>query len=134
MVDQERGVPEDTGVEWQGSPESLEQWKAYKQAKAVRFVQHGYAVEWSPDASNSMMVYSPRRHATGQREIRAGVLFFAEPSKFGIDGGRISKLHIGVGAFSRQTLYNYDRGLDVDRLSENPAAQALFDIVLAELN
>ncbi|MDR3349316.1 MAG: hypothetical protein LBO03_06900 [Acidaminococcales bacterium] len=41
------------------------------------------------------------------------VKHFEEGSKFGIDGGRISKLTIRRLGESRD-LYNYDRGLDTD--------------------
>lgn len=143
MVDQS-DAPEGPSLVWSGSPESLDAWKHYKREKAIRFVERGYSVQWSPDASNYIEVYTPRRDDTAQPEMRASVLFFNQASKYGINGGKISKLHIRVReigrdykdrpVFSWNTLYNYDRGPDVNRLSESPMGHALFEAVVAELN
>ena len=43
------------------------------------------------------------------------VKHYEEGSQFGIDGGRISKLTIRKDGTE---LYNYDRGLDFDRLDD----------------
>ena len=43
------------------------------------------------------------------------VKHFDERSKFGINGGRISKMSISK---DKRLLYSYDRGCDVDNLDE----------------
>jgi hypothetical protein len=136
---------EDEGVRWEGSRRELSAWKAYKRAKAKRFVELNYSVAWYPDGTNWMDIYIPERHHAKQPELRAEVKFFSEPSKYGINGGRISKLTIQTRtedllskAVGRpyekiETLFNYDRGPDIDRLDENPKARKLYEHVLAEL-
>jgi len=142
----QRGFHED-GIYWEGSRDSLEAWKLYKRTKAHAFVERGYSVSWSPDGDGWMSIFLPRRPYAGTPEIRAEVKFHADPSSFGIREGRISKLAIMVFAAGDDdpdvlledndlgtTLYNYDRGLDVDHLHTNPQARALYDAVLEELN
>lgn len=125
---------------------NLDDWSAYKKQKAHAFVDRGYSVEWSPDADAWMDVYLPERRERRRPEVRATAKFFTEPSSYGIDGGRISKLSIT----SRRTdpiaqvmgrpyetvhlLYNYDRGLDVDKLNADREAQRLYRAVVDELN
>lgn len=60
---------------------------------------------------------------------------YDEPSLFGVNNGRVSKLTIGKTAtrnhkrpFFQQMAYNYDRGLDFDELPPG-----VLDEVLAEL-
>lgn len=60
---------------------------------------------------------------------------FMQPSTYGIDNGHVSKLAIGKSetrnpnsAFFPQMAYNYDRGLDFDRLG---SGTLLKDIVKA---
>lgn len=141
------GIHED-GIFWEGSRESLEAWKAYKRTKAHAFVERGYSVSWYPDGHGWMSVYLPERHHAGTPEIRAEAKFYSEPSQFGIEGGKISKLSIlttktdvlldvlslGKQGTRTETLYNYDRGLEVDHLHTNPQARALYDAILEELN
>ena len=43
------------------------------------------------------------------------VKHFEEPSEFGINGGRISKLQIKMGG---KTVVNYDRGWDIEPTTE----------------
>jgi hypothetical protein len=141
----EQFIDED-GVRWEGTREELDAWKKYKQRKALAFVEHGYSVEWYADGDTWMDIYLPQRDHAGTPEVRASIKFFGKPSKYGIGGGMISKLSIQrrradllgkvVGnAWERvETLYNYDRGIDVDRLDEDPAAHALYNTILEELN
>ena len=136
----------DEGIRWCGTREELEQWKQHKKAKALKFVEEGYSVEWFPDGTNWMEVYTPERNHVKQPEIRASVKFFEEPSQSGIDNGRISKLHIqarsedliarvqGIPYKSITTFFDYDRSVNLDDLHRNPQAQKLYDIVIRELN
>lgn len=125
---------------------NLDDWVAYKKRKAHAFVERGYSVAWSPDMDAWMAVYLPERFERRRPEVRADVKCYLEPSEYGIDGGKISKLSI----VSSQTdpiaeamrrphetsriLYNYDRGLDVDRLAKDREAQRLYRAVIDELN
>ena len=54
-----------------------------------------------------------------------------EPSQFGIDGGKISKLTIRRLSDGEE-LYNYDRGLDFDILDEN--GKTAYLIILKQYN
>lgn len=120
-------------------------WADYKREKAITFVRNGYSVSWYPDEENWMGIFMPERRHLHRPEIRAVVKFFREPSKHGIDDGRISKLAIqtrqvdimakftGRPYEAVDTVYNYDRGHDVDRLNEDPNARRLYDLVLREL-
>lgn len=134
---------------YQGGEDSrgeLERWIEYKTEKAVEFVRGGYSVEWLPDGSNWICVYKPGCEVDETPEFRAHAKFYMEPSKYGIDNGRISKLCIqqirrslpeimgGKGTRPVWTLYNYDRGLDVDLLDESPPARELYEAVLRVLN
>jgi len=71
-------------------------------------------------------------HTTDDGKYYTGkMLRFDEPSKYGINGGRISKLSIlGTGPTTgkRVAIYGYDRGLDFDN---TPAG--LLDDLLAVL-
>lgn len=141
----EQGFTED-GVFWGGTWESLEAWKAYKKVKAIAFVERGYSVEWYPDGHNAMTISVPERWYAGAPETAASVYFFRDPSKFGINGGKISKLFIRevrptlseklliAPINDVRVLYNYDRGPDVDLLHTSTVARRLYDDVLAELN
>ena len=60
---------------------------------------------------------------------------YNEPSTYGVNDGRVSKLAIGktqhwdpARPFFEQMAYNYDRGLDFDRLPDG-----LLDEIVAEL-
>lgn len=58
------------------------------------------------------------------------VKHFDEPSeKYGIDGGRISKLTITVNG---EITLNYDRGWDIE--PEDEASQMVYAILLKEFN
>ena len=124
----------------------LEQWVRYKKECAVEFVLEEYSVEWPPNEENWITVYRPGRKVDGIPEYRAWAKFFMEPSQYGVGCGRVSKLCIrritppldrllgGSGEQKVLTLYNYDRGLDVDILDESPPARSLYDVVLNVLN
>lgn len=145
MEQEIKGIRED-GMLWQGTREELEAWKEYKKQKALRFVEKGYSVEWSPDANNWMEIYLPQRTQANEPEIRATVKFFTAPSTYGIKNGRISKLSIqvriediiakvrGMPYENVETLFNYSCGPGVNRLRKNSQAKKLYDIVVEELN
>lgn len=57
------------------------------------------------------------------------VKFYEEPSRFGIDGGRISKLMIKR---KNEVVCNYDRGWDVRPVDEN--TDIALQILLLERN
>jgi len=134
------------GFFWQGTAEELERWKRYVQDKAVTFVRNGYSVAWYPDGYNWIDVFIPERWYAREPELRASVKFFNQPSKFGIEGGCISKLTIQLrhqdpiarvrGRPHEQvvTLFNYDRGAEIDRLGAHAEARSLYDLVLKFLN
>lgn len=54
---------------------------------------------------------------------------YNEPSEYGIDSGRISKLTLKVKG---EVIYNYDRGEDI--LPQNEAAEKALAILLYEFN
>ena len=132
---------EDEGIHWEGTRKELDEWKEYKMQRAHEFVSRGYSVAWCPDGDNWMDVYHPQRHHVKEPELRASVKFFREPSKFGMDGGRISKLTIqtrdvdpwekvlGRSYETVETVFNYDRGTDVNRLPYDARARKLYDVV-----
>ena len=64
-------------------------WVEYKRRKMHFFIDQGYSVEWTPDESNWIGIYVPQRTDAAQPELRAMIKCFHEPSKFGIDNGRI---------------------------------------------
>jgi hypothetical protein len=69
------------------------------------------------------VVHLPENDTTYKYEAK----YYSLPSKFGINGGRISKMNIRL--FGENTdLYNYDRGLDVD--CPNADVKAVLDYVL----
>lgn len=134
--------------EWFGhwTPSELERWIAYKRARAHAFVDRNYSVEWTADGGNWFGVFIPERFDRHEPELRAMAKIYSEPSQFGIDGGRVSKLTIqtrhedliqralGKPSLSVITLFNYDRGHDVDRLRPGTLADRLYRDVLDELN
>ncbi len=54
---------------------------------------------------------------------------YKKKSRYGIDGGRISKLTLKVKG---EVIYNYDRGEDIT--SQNEAAEKALAILLYEFN
>ena len=116
-------------------------WLAYKVDKAVSLVQCGYSVEWRPNDDNWITAFVMDNATYGGPRLRACAKFFEEPSKYGIDEGRVSKLCIDELVTERNPddwrvncLYNYDRGLDVDRLDQNYKAKRLYEDILRILN
>ena len=65
----------------------------------------------------------------GNSGFRFWIKHYDEPSVIGIDGGRISKLMLTRGG---ETVYNYDRGLDIAAADED-TEQALM-ILIKEYN
>ncbi len=138
--------PDGEGATGGWTPEQLSAWLDYKQRKAVAFVERGYSVSWSRDPDNWMDVFVPERHHAQAPEVRASIKFFGSPSEYGIDGGMVSKLTIqrrttdllarvlGQPWERVETLFNYDRGPDIDRLREDATAHRIYHDVLEELN
>lgn len=136
----------DEGMLWEGTRAELDAWKHYKLEKAVAFVRLGYSVEWYPDADGWFNIYHPQRDHARTPEHRAAAKFFSEASRYGIDGGKVSKLSIvrshtdligdlmGRDATTSTILFNYDRGPDVDRLNRDAIARKLYNDVLHLLN
>lgn len=58
-------------------------------------------------------------------EVEAKV--YDEPSKYGIDGGRVSKLYV-FDTEREECICNYDRGWDVDELSMSDLSNVLDEI------
>lgn len=87
-----------------------------------------------------MHIIAPHNRETGwitvvieNRWVQAKV--YDEPSDYGINNGRVSKLAVGKTSsrnpnqnFFEQMCYNYDRGLDFDR-----APKGLIDKIVAQL-
>jgi len=146
MTDNPEEWVEEDGMRWVGSRAELDAWKAYKQRKALAFVERGYSIAWYADADGWIDVYEPQRDHANMPEIRASVKFYGKPSEYGIDGGMVSKLmitetwrdplaHLLDGPSERvNVVFNYDRGPDVNRLESHPRARRLYDAVLDELN
>lgn len=61
--------------------------------------------------------------------VRYWVKHYDEPSEWGIDGGRISKLCLKVGT---RDICSYDRGWDIEPTSEE--ARLAFAILMHEYN
>lgn len=87
-----------------------------------------------------MHIIEPHNRETGwitavieNRWVQAKV--YDEPSDYGINNGRVSKLVVGKTSsrnpnvnFFKQMCYNYDRGLDFDK-----APKGLIDKIVAQL-
>lgn len=63
-------------------------------------------------------------------EFEACLVAFDEPSQFGINGGKISKLTI-TRRCNRKILCNYDRGFDVQPAEE---VKAFYNEIIKALN
>lgn len=129
---------------WTGTSEELKAWIEYKREKAKRFIDLGYSVEWTPSGSNFFTVYIPE--SEDETQIRAEAKCFQNPSdKFGLEGGRISKLDIreirsdpleivqGIPA-SIKELFVFERGPVLNILEDNLKAMRLYNAVISELN
>ena len=117
------------------------EWIELKRKKAVNFAIRGYSVEWRPNADQWITAYTPGDSLNAQARLEAAAKFYPEPSKYGIDEGCISKLCIrlidetlGNKPNRITTLFNYDRGLDIDILERHKEARELYDAMLFELN
>lgn len=61
--------------------------------------------------------------------VRYWVKHYDEPSPWGIENGRISKLTLEQG---EETVYNYDRAVDIP--AKTPEAQAALAILMQKYN
>lgn len=120
---------------------SNESWAAYKLKKGRGLSARGYRVYATSTSDHWMRVVIPQGRIYCPRRVWADVKFFSEPSEYGIDGGRISKLtietimEIGVGGFRPgKTLFCFERGPMVNRLKWNRKANQLYGDLLRELN
>jgi hypothetical protein len=138
------------GQDAQPGPEAAEaqraEWVAYKKRQAERIRDHGYAARWSSHDGEWLEIAYREPALPGQSVLHASVKFFMEPSEYGIDGGRVSKLMVrrhrsdllaevlGQPRRPAAILYSYDRGLDTDDLDDDRAARNFFQAILDVLN
>lgn len=115
-------------------------WAAYRHRKVMRLLDRGYTVDPWTSCGHWLQVVAFSDDYTRPRFI-ATVKFFYQPSSFGIDGGRISKLGIQTieeGSPCRfrpgEFLFSFERGLDIDRLDERFDAKRFYDSLIEELN
>ncbi len=141
--DEQQGFSID-GMFWKGTRDEYDYWVEYKRTKAVSLVLQGWSVGWRPDASNWIDVFRPPNSAAGWSGYVAAANFYLKGSKYGIDGGSVSKLMIRryesslerllSGRGTVEVVYNYDRGLDIDKFDHHPEAKELYRAVIRELN
>lgn len=100
-----------------------------------------WAVAVHGEESNWIHVHTPNHAPVAQHRLHASIKLFHEPSRFGINQGRISKLTIwqsheeSMQTVPRSlTLFSYDRGTDVNMLNKNTAAKDFYDQILTFLN
>ena len=63
--------------------------------------------------------------------LRASILAFDEPSRYGIDNGRISKLYIVERTRTLKVVCDYDRGWDVRPSKE---VKEFYDKIIKKYN
>ncbi|PIN75345.1 hypothetical protein COV18_04110 [Candidatus Woesearchaeota archaeon CG10_big_fil_rev_8_21_14_0_10_37_12] len=127
-------APLETLAEKYCDPNNL--WETYKRAKATRFIQHGFCVDWDP-TTHWMKVYKKPNSINHAPGIEAQVRFDKKPNKYGInydeDIGRVNILQIRElpYPYSEQeshredlVIFNYDNFLKVDRIYELKHAEA----------
>lgn len=129
-------------------------WNIYRQQRIEALQQQGYLVSTPTHDDHWLSVGAigtpgtPGSPAASHAEsyLAAEVKCFQEPSRYGIDEGRISKL--SIARYERPTcrqlflrsrpepteLYNFDRGLDYDRLKDDDAARRFYQDLLDQLN
>jgi len=129
---------------WDGDPNEIKSWINYKRERAIEFINKGYSVSWVPDPTNYMSIFTSPK--LGKSEYIIGdAVFFPQPSQYGIDEGAVSKLTIlkydgGLESLvlgvrpKAEILFNYDRGHDINRLSQSKSAQNLYDDMISVLN
>lgn len=116
-------------------------WKMYKQQKALALEERGYLVGLGDPYSNWLHVghmLSP----LAESYLAAQLYFFQEPSSYGLDQGRISRLDLRRhdrltcedlfrGITARSTcLYAFDRGETQNSLATDQRAVRMYrDIV-----
>jgi len=103
----------------------------YFQKLHKAFGDRGWQVISKGDASNWLEVVQPTTPGTTGEPLRAFIQSYPNPSRFGIDAGRVSRLDIRSG---QSWLYNYDRGLDFDELDGTFGARAFLRSILAIAN
>lgn len=138
--------PEDPGSEPDGTAAHRAEWTAYMKRQAERIRDHGYAARWNSRDGEWLEIAYREPAMPGQSVLHASVKFFMEPSEYGIEGGRVSKLMVrrhtsdllgevlGQPRRPATILYSYDRGLDTDDLEEDRAAYNFFRAILDALN
>lgn len=120
-------------------------WPAYRGRCVARLVEAGFTVEPAGRRQHwiDLAVFgSPR----AESYLAAGALVFQDPSEFGLERGRISKLWIArhhrptcrelyfKESADSHTLYNFDRGLDINRLATDKAAAKMYRTLVDILN
>lgn len=120
-------------------------WPAYRSRCVERLVGAGFSVEPAGRRSHWIEVAtfgSPR----SESYLAAGALAFQDPSEFGLERGRISKLWITryfrptcrelyfKESAASHVLYNFDRGPDIDRLDTDKAAAKMYRTLVDILN
>jgi len=128
-------------TEWDGNSEVLKQWKDKKKEYATELVKLGYGVLWSYSGEPWITVRLQDiddEHTLIQIQCKC----FLNPSTFGINDGRISKMDIRTYQDypykqNLELLYNFDRGFDFDKIKESEfraLVQTMFDDVIRIIN
>jgi hypothetical protein len=115
---------------WSSNKEYFE-FAAYMQEKCAELYARGWWVYWDEESN---WVHIKKNQMKGDRLVlECCAKVFSEPSSFGINNGRISKLQIWEHSdypnptINHRTFYNYDRGLDTNDFKRNKLAKKLFD-------
>lgn len=116
-------------------------WDEYMEWKSFMLRELGYQVEWRMAGAAWFRVVSPHRDIPYRPLVWAEAKVYPEPSEYGIEHGRISKLTIatlyrpcGDCCGVEERLFHFDRGLAMNRLTENRRAKILYADTLRELN
>lgn len=119
-------------------------WIAYKHIKAAMLQQQGYEVRGGAARDHWLNVGAAG--ATPDHFYHANVQFYQEPSRYGIDDGKVSRLWIAryevptwIDVFhsnrpGHSVVYNFDRGEDVDSLKQHSKAKELYQALIELLN
>ncbi len=122
-------------------------WNTYRQHRIEALQHQGYLVR-APANDNWIHVGAIESPGATQAEsyLAAQAQHFQVPSRFGIDEGRVSRLYIA--RYQRPTcrqlflrskpdrveLYNFDRGLDYNRLKDDEGARKFYQDLVDLLN
>ncbi|MGH7133354.1 MAG: DUF7678 domain-containing protein [Phycisphaerales bacterium] len=120
-------------------------WNMYKQDRVNAIEERGYTVRDNDPRDNWVQVgrFGPEQ---ANSYLSASVQFFQEPSHYGINDGRISRMDIR--RYHRPTcrelfdrvksrgtaVFAYDRGDDIDRLSLDKQAEKFYKDLIDLLN